>query len=858
MAVRMIQHVVRRSPSPTAGPIAAHPVAKATTAPAPEDPAKEPRHRWAAEAQVRHFAATTVQRFVKLALSRASLRVRYAVVRPTPPPTDEQEKGYAATMIQQLAHRHVLRPFRRQQRAAQAETTLRNAARDAATRAQERQCATVKIQRVVPRTVAAAQRRRAATTAAAAAVSQEAAYAATKIRSVCKMHLAKLKVQDLRTAALVKAVLQSTPEQPPASSTPAHAPEATAAPVAAAVLLQPQPSKKHVRFSVDATAQPERKMSSLPKEAELATEKTELLSQKVAQLEEEIQQLRQTTVSPAAAAASESPAPRDDARAAEVVAAEAAERQAKKVADRQAKAEAERNAAEEAASVAQAEAERTTKAEADRKAKEEADLQAKVEADRLAKEAADRQAQEEAAHKAQEEADRVAKEEADRAAAALRAKQKAEQLSFEDTQRKLRALEQQEADAAERRRNEAIRRANAEKQRADQILAEKEAARALAEALEAARPAAAKTTSVAEVVCVVQACFQAVMSADIVLYWKRKSLEAQLRAKRFAAARRIQCAMRQKLARLKIARVRTARAEALAKKNFALTLSAEADEKAQQQQRLNEQITYQIARTNEAEAEKRAAEVRRQQAVQLLHRSALRIQCAVRCYNAKFMYQWKLKDRHDKLRARERADYAVISQKAAVKVQCAVRCFVAKRKVARKREDKHRAKDEKRRMEAHRHASAIRIQCMYRSFNARFEAGWRREDRRRANALALDKKREEENDAVRAVVEKEELRKKMLRQRAAAITMQCAWRCYNAKFELMWRVEARAKRAAEIAARRQGAVLAKIATRVGRGYLDRRKLHLDRMMARNLAAQELLLAEYEADSVINQVLDAEK
>ena len=363
--------------------------------------------------------------------------------------------------------------------------------------------------------------------------------------------------------------------------------------------------------------------------------------------------------------------------------------------------------------------------------------------------------------------------------------------------------------------------------------------------------------STAQAVSLVQACLQSFLSADIVQYWQRKAIKNELIRRRFLAARKIQCAIRQMLARRRVTRVKAQRAEELEKRNFLIAQRAEDAEKLLLQQKLSEQIMYQITRTNEAEDERRAIESRRLAAIALLHRSALRIQCAYRCYNAKFMLQWKLKDRHNKLKARERADYAVASQKAAVKIQCAVRKFVATRKVQRRREDKQRVKAELRRAEAQRHAAATRIQCMYRCFNARFEANWRREDRRRVEAVVVFKKREEEQQAVRAVLEKEAQQKNHVRQRAAAITIQCAWRCYNAKFELMWRVEARAKRNAENAARRQGTMLAKLSQKVGRGYLDRKKLYLDRTLARNLAAQELLLAEYEADSVINQVLDTD-
>ena len=73
-------------------------------------------------------------------------------------------------------------------------------------------------------------------------------------------------------------------------------------------------------------------------------------------------------------------------------------------------------------------------------------------------------------------------------------------------------------------------------------------------------------------------------------------------------------------------------------------------------------------------------------------------------------------------------------------------------------------------------------------------------------------------------------------------------------FELMWRVEAKAKSDFDAHLRRLGAQLCRTTQRIGRGFVARKRLYHERAFAHTLAAQELLLAEYEADSVINAVL----
>jgi hypothetical protein len=293
---------------------------------------------------------------------------------------------------------------------------------------------------------------------------------------------------------------------------------------------------------------------------------------------------------------------------------------------------------------------------------------------------------------------------------------------------------------------------------------------------------------------------------------------------------------------------------AIVEKNRQLTLAIEQKAAADQLQYARLQIAHQAALVEEEKKRRKLEEAAKLDAEQLRHRSALRIQCAYRCYNARFMLAWKLKERHEQRIAKERADFAVISDRAALKIQCQVRRFVATRRVQRIKTARAAERAALAKREMLRHAAAVKIQCMYRMFNAKFEARWRREEKLKRDERDAQKRKADELRALQALRDKENMQEAIRRQHQAAITLQCAWRCYNARFELMWRVEARAKAVSDAQFKKRGTQLCRFAQRVGRGFITRKRMHQDRAFAHTLAAQELLLAEYEADAVINDVL----
>jgi hypothetical protein len=357
-----------------------------------------------------------------------------------------------------------------------------------------------------------------------------------------------------------------------------------------------------------------------------------------------------------------------------------------------------------------------------------------------------------------------------------------------------------------------------------------------------------------ETVELIQGIFQHMLSSSIVLYWRKKFLTAAVSKQRREAAIKIQCFARRCVARRVVREERQRRVERIEAKNEALRRLAADQQAAAQQQYLQQQIQHQVNALNESKEKEITRQKLQREALKLMNSAALTIQCAYRSYNARFMRWWKQQERHEKQKLQAKRDHNLMANAAAIKIQSCTRRFVAKRRVQRLKEDKIAERTAIARLEARRHAAAVRIQCMYRCHNARFEVAWRREDRRRREEKALMMKKEEENKALRVLQAKEEQQRRLMRMRQAAITIQCAWRCYNARFELMWRVEAKAKKQTEAALRRQGLTLARGVQRYGRGYITRRRLYQDRALAHTLAAQELLMAEYEADSVINDVL----
>ncbi|CUF07710.1 IQ calmodulin-binding protein, putative [Bodo saltans] len=357
-----------------------------------------------------------------------------------------------------------------------------------------------------------------------------------------------------------------------------------------------------------------------------------------------------------------------------------------------------------------------------------------------------------------------------------------------------------------------------------------------------------------EVSTLITAHLRCISSSEIVAYWREKSIKLQWQLRRSNAACSIQRLVRQFLAKRRVASVRESRMYAIQERNEALAREKRERDAANKLELARAEIANQVQRDNEIRDVEVRREVERLRLIETQRKAATAIQCAYRSYNARFMLDWKRRERHAKRIAQERIDYNAAAQAAAVKIQKHIRRFVATRRVQRLREDKLAVQRAQAYRETLRHIAATKIQCMFRCHNARFEVAWRREDRSRREAVEAEKRKVVESRALDALREKEMLQRLAARQVQAAITIQCAWRCYNARFELMWRVEAKAKSDFDAHLRRLGAQLCRTTQRIGRGFVARKRLYHERAFAHTLAAQELLLAEYEADSVINAVL----
>lgn len=344
------------------------------------------------------------------------------------------------------------------------------------------------------------------------------------------------------------------------------------------------------------------------------------------------------------------------------------------------------------------------------------------------------------------------------------------------------------------------------------------------------------------------------MSASIVQYWMSKHVRDSVRRLHARAATKIQCAWRQRLARNKVRDAIETRRRLVAERNAALLEAENARFAANEAAKADAAAAHRAENERRMEAAQNEQLARQELLRQLRHAAAITIQCAYRCYNARFMRAWKAQERHEKRVAAEKRDFAAATDAAARRIQKQIRRFVARCKVERLQQDKRDRQRAAAAEESRRHAAAVRIQCMYRCHNARFEVAWRREDRKKQEAKMNLAKKAEEDRMMGAIRDKELLQQLAQKQNRCALTIQCAWRCYNARFELMWRVEAKQQRKMEVEAQRKGLLLGRIAQRVGRGYLSRRQLYHERVLVHTLAAQELLLAEYEADSVINDVL----
>ena len=190
----------------------------------------------------------------------------------------------------------------------------------------------------------------------------------------------------------------------------------------------------------------------------------------------------------------------------------------------------------------------------------------------------------------------------------------------------------------------------------------------------------------------------------------------------------------------------------------------------------------------------------------LRNRAAVKIQCAYRCYNARFYLRWKLAERNEKRRLAREKELGSSQTKAAVVIQCFFRKVKARRTVKSLKQQRQAERLAKKRLEDQMNAAALKIQCAYRCYNARFEAAWRLEDKKRREDRLLQKKRDEEQTLVKAVTDKNEGKELTKRKAREALRIECAWRCYNARFELRWRRERKQKRdeeAKQLAKRQQ-------------------------------------------------------
>eukprot|EP00662_Eupelagonemidae_sp_cell21_P030702 gene30702-11629_t len=246
--------------------------------------------------------------------------------------------------------------------------------------------------------------------------------------------------------------------------------------------------------------------------------------------------------------------------------------------------------------------------------------------------------------------------------------------------------------------------------------------------------------------------------------------EKEEQEKRDRSATKIQCQVRQKQSRSKVNNRRTEK-------------QRERTER-QQREKADEEV-------------EQAAHRRREQAEDAEKRDNIRfaaaavIQRAYRCYNSRFMLAWKRAGRRESRINDQALEEAMWEHGAATKIQCMSRRRAARKEVQQLRDDRDGIKRAAREREEELDRAATKIQTCVRGYNARFERRWR-EERKTTRASKKAMKREEEERAFeQQVAAAEAARAKRERWERAAVVMQCAWRCYNARFQARWRKERR-------------------------------------------------------------------
>lgn len=267
-------------------------------------------------------------------------------------------------------------------------------------------------------------------------------------------------------------------------------------------------------------------------------------------------------------------------------------------------------------------------------------------------------------------------------------------------------------------------------------------------------------------------------------------------AEQTAAASSIQRSARQRLARNELTRRREGRA----------TANAAA--------RQREELAIAAAETEEQE---RDAERTRAVRHAVRTRAATKIQCAYRCYNARFMRNWMLQRRTEQREAAAEAEFQRLQHTCALRIQLLARRYLARREARRRRNARATERYQKTQNIKAEEQAAIKIQCAYRSYNARFEADWRRRDKQRREATAEE---HEAAAAERSANDQEAAEARKAAEAKAAVTVQCAYRSYNARFEVFQRRQAR-----DNAEFQRNTAAAVESQRTGRGFVARKRMH---------------------------------